>query len=159
MKNSTTLQINSLDALERLLGGDTELEVSMRQGVASAFAVRYLTGVITPEMQKAVTDEVAQRTQAALIETCGKFGAFARRNGIRFDLHPSFIDGIKAETVKAVDARVQELVTGAIKAAVERYESTVEREVNRSVSVRLEAVIERRVKEKFEEALRKIATV
>lgn len=39
---STKLQINSLEAIERLIGGDTELELQLRQSVVEAFAKKHL---------------------------------------------------------------------------------------------------------------------
>lgn len=35
---NVTIQINSLEALERLLGGDTQVEVDLRKSVAVKFA-------------------------------------------------------------------------------------------------------------------------
>ena len=39
---STKIQINSLDALERLIGGDTELEIEVRNSVIQKFAEKHL---------------------------------------------------------------------------------------------------------------------
>jgi hypothetical protein len=39
---SIKLQINSLDALERLIGGDNEVELELRNWVVQAFAKKHL---------------------------------------------------------------------------------------------------------------------
>ena len=41
---STKIQINSLEALERLIGGDTELEIEVRNSIVQEFAKKYLKG-------------------------------------------------------------------------------------------------------------------
>lgn len=43
--NGVTIQINSLEALERLIGGDSELEVGLRGGIVQEFAKRHLKGI------------------------------------------------------------------------------------------------------------------
>ncbi len=50
-----TLQINSLEALERLIGGDSEVEVSIRGSVAQQFTERHLKALANSEpVQKAI---------------------------------------------------------------------------------------------------------
>jgi hypothetical protein len=43
------LQINSLDALNRLIGGDSELELQLRQQVVAEFAKKYLKSIVLDE--------------------------------------------------------------------------------------------------------------
>lgn len=44
-KNSLTIQINSLEALERLIGGDSQVEIDIRNSVVQAFAEKHLKSV------------------------------------------------------------------------------------------------------------------
>lgn len=44
------IQINSLEALERLIGGDSELEFDIRQSVAEAFTKKHLKSLATAEL-------------------------------------------------------------------------------------------------------------
>lgn len=48
-ESGVTLQINSLAALERLLGGDNELTASIRKSVAAAFARNYMMDLVRSE--------------------------------------------------------------------------------------------------------------
>jgi hypothetical protein len=49
------IQINSLAAMERLIGGDSEVEVEIRNSVAQAFSKKYLHDVVaSPAMDKIV---------------------------------------------------------------------------------------------------------
>lgn len=41
------IQINSLEALERLIGGDTELEIELRGAIVQEFTKRHLKGIAT----------------------------------------------------------------------------------------------------------------
>lgn len=66
-ESGVTLQINSLAALERLLGGDNELTASIRKSVAAAFARNYMMDLVRKEfaqkdaeLKKAVADEVTK---------------------------------------------------------------------------------------------------
>ena len=44
---STKIQINSLEALERLIGGDTDVEIEIRNSIVQEFAKKHLKGVIS----------------------------------------------------------------------------------------------------------------
>lgn len=57
------IQINSLDALERLIGGDTELEIELRRAVAVELGKRHLKDAITKDFDK----EVIQSTKKEII--------------------------------------------------------------------------------------------
>lgn len=46
----TKIQINSLEALERLIGGDSELEFEIRNNVAQDFAKKHLKAVALNEV-------------------------------------------------------------------------------------------------------------
>lgn len=66
-ESGVTLQINSLAALERLLGGDNELTTSIRKSVAATFARNYMMDLVRKEfaqkdaeLKKSVADEVAK---------------------------------------------------------------------------------------------------
>jgi len=45
-----TIQINNLEALERLIGGDTEVEIEIRNSIAQAFAKKHLKQLITEQV-------------------------------------------------------------------------------------------------------------
>ena len=57
---ATKIQINSLQALERLIGGDTELEMEVRNSVAQNFSKKYLKGVIDEKIIKLIDKAVAE---------------------------------------------------------------------------------------------------
>lgn len=52
------VQINNLEALERLLGGDTEFEFELRQNVADTFAKKYLKGLVTTQLESGIKQQI-----------------------------------------------------------------------------------------------------
>lgn len=46
------IQINSLEALERLIGGDTELEIDIRESIIYNFASKHLKSIVGEVMNK-----------------------------------------------------------------------------------------------------------
>lgn len=46
MKSNLTLQINSLEALERLIGGDSKVEIEIRNSIVERFTKKYLKGLV-----------------------------------------------------------------------------------------------------------------
>ncbi len=55
---ATKIQINSLDALERLIGGDTELEFEIRRNVVEDFAKKHLRSLVDTELMKATENSI-----------------------------------------------------------------------------------------------------
>ena len=43
--NSVTIQINSLEALERLIGNDAELEINIRNAIVQKFTKKHLKAI------------------------------------------------------------------------------------------------------------------
>ena len=57
------IQINNLEALERLLGNDTELEAEIRKSIAYDFTKKHLKNLVTEDFvkktEKALSSELA----------------------------------------------------------------------------------------------------
>ena len=49
---SIKIQINSLDALERLIGGDNELEIEIRSSVVENFTKKHLNTLVNNDLMK-----------------------------------------------------------------------------------------------------------
>lgn len=56
--SGTKIQINSLQALERLIGGDTELELEMRKSIANEFAGKYLKTLFHDRLIEAAANTI-----------------------------------------------------------------------------------------------------
>ena len=60
--NKTVLQINSLEALERLIGGDSEVETEIRNNIVQNFAKKHLKPLVNEGMIKRVEREIENQT-------------------------------------------------------------------------------------------------
>jgi hypothetical protein len=100
------LQINSLEALERLIGNDTDLELQLRQQVAAEFAKKYLKAIVQDEwFQKWMQSlkEELQKTFANMVkEEIGEvyFSAFGPETVRVNKLGPALQTKIREESVK-----------------------------------------------------------
>ena len=58
---STKIQINSIDALERLIGGDTDVEIEIRNSIVQEFAKKHLKAMVShPLIAAAVQNAMAE---------------------------------------------------------------------------------------------------
>lgn len=65
------IQINSLEALERLIGGDSELEFDIRQSVVEAFTKKHLKNITTVELLGKVQQGLANEIKRELLVEVG----------------------------------------------------------------------------------------
>ncbi len=80
-----TLQINTIQALERLIGGDTALELEIRQNVVEAFAKKHLKGLMSEfyskqsaaviESVKADSEKIIKEVVASYLKSKGDYWA------------------------------------------------------------------------------------
>lgn len=112
LKLSLTLQ-----ALEKLCGGDSQVEVELRQGVAAEFAKRHLKGIINDEvtarvqaLKNLVTKILQQELEARGVTVVNSV------NYPRVQLSEQVKDGIRKQVDDAVTAQVKELVLEALAA-------------------------------------------
>ena len=52
------LQLNSVSAVERLIGGDTTAEVELRQAIAEEFSKRHLKSLVNTEAMQVIKDQI-----------------------------------------------------------------------------------------------------
>jgi len=55
---SVKIQINSVEALERLIGGNTEIEIELRQSVVENFMKKHINAIANSKVSAAVTKDV-----------------------------------------------------------------------------------------------------
>lgn len=147
-------------ALERLLGGDTEVEVKLRQGVVEEFAKRHLVKVLKDEsFAKFLAAEkkvIEARLEAALHEHIGQIktepGGFLGRDKITVYLQREMKDAIEIEAEK----RVAEVVKKTVDEIWARREPQITREVYRLLSEKTDRLTEALVKDLVQQRLDKI---
>jgi len=65
------IQINSVEALERLIGGDTETEIEIRNSVVQQFAKRHLKAVAQEQMTVALKNTMIQEIRDKFLKHNG----------------------------------------------------------------------------------------
>ena len=119
MKNTIKLQLDS-SALERLIGGDSEVEVEIRNSIAQAFAKRHLKGVI----EERYLDELKK-------EICDYFWGF---NSNRYELKP--------EVKQMIANEVKKVIGEEIKKATEEGYSKIVDDLNAEMQLKVNEIVD-----------------
>lgn len=146
------IQINNLEALERLIGNDNEIEFEIRQSVVEAFSKKHLRSLANCEFSKAAENTIQAYLSKELLETV-KLGNWTTE--VR----------LKGEYAKAFDAailrRVEEVIKGIVEKAIDA--SGHKDKLNRLIADRVNYItdqwsiinIERRIDAAVNEKIRK----
>lgn len=91
------IQINNLAALERLIGGDTELEIEIRNNIVQEFTKRHLKGLVETEtIKQAITDTKLMVVNYAKKEVAEQIGEVKRSYGsTTYKLQDDVVEAIK----------------------------------------------------------------
>jgi len=149
-----TIQINSVEALERLLGGDSELEVSLRQSVAVEMASRNLKAVLQDPVYLGILGSLKRDLQSQAEKQIEQEMATITqdRYGSRtFKIKPDILAMIKGE----VSGSLFPVITDTIKTAMESYNipAIVRAEVKKYVDSLIKQELVQAFNEKIAKAL------
>ena len=152
-KTKLTIQINNLEALERLIGGDTEVELDIRNSVVQAFSKKHLKVVaesaVMIELAKSIkltiqdelfTDTSVRKFQTNLILNDSPFKKAilrAAQEGIDAELREAYVEyseQLKSEFRKQYSNMISNF---------NRYLD------NHNVNAKLGDIIDKKLKEKF----------
>lgn len=132
-------------ALERLIGGDTEIEAELRQGIASEFAKRYLkksfVDAVVHEMNK-FRETVADAARAVI---WGEYGASSRGWQNPVKLPDVLVREIRNTVKDAVENEVAVQIVAVMQEACS--EERLTRLVDANVNARVKAEVRKRVDE------------
>lgn len=155
----------NLPALERLLAGDTELEVELRHNIAKQFAKDHLAGVVNDETQKAIAGVKAQFSEVAkqigkLADdeikrqvghyTGGGWSSSAYKANLTEQVAKLVSDVTYEGVKKSIDKHVGDLVdyyetrwrSHICKRVEEKFDQVIENLVNAEIGRRLKAAAE-----------------
>lgn len=156
-RTSTTIQINSLEALERLLGGDTAFEMRVRQAVAVAFAQKHLKPILESKHFKDTLASAEKVICLSAEETIKEEIGQIVQKGKGFDrkyvaeVAPKLQEQLKKQIDTFVAAEIERLVSERISAIDFK---SIEGYIDRLVKGKVGDEVNRRVKERFEKALK-----
>jgi len=152
--NKLTIQINNLEALERLIGGDSEVEVDIRNSVVQKFAEKHLKPLAnTPEVSDTLTrirEDISKQIrdrcekEVATFKTSwgGSITDVKLASPILLELN-SQVRNVVDETVrKAVDEALKLWANDAElkKRIKQRFEYYTKEHINVEIKARLEKV-------------------
>ena len=143
------LQINSLAALERLIGGDSEVEIEIRGSVVQKFAERHLKAVANSDGLKKQLDSLSSalsdKASQQMAEAIGVFKTdFGRTQLVR--LRPDVTDRINVMVQNAVSDMIREEVMKVIS------NTDIPKIVNQCVTHNMKYAVDAAVKAKMAEA-------
>lgn len=155
MTSKLVLQINSLDALERLIGGDADVEVEIRNNIVAKFAEKHLKqlanssqvmGALTKAQQE--LREMVQTQVTAALANVKNSTYYGMKIG---DLRPE----IKALMEEAVRTSVDAVVANAVKADIAKLatQEILERKITREVTAQINERVAVEVKKRIDAML------
>lgn len=155
MSSGIKIQINSLEALERLIGGDTSIEMQIRSSIVQEFTKKHLKSLAT-------TDLINNLGSAVKKEIIDTFFTEIKGSGWSpnyYSLNDRAKDILKKECDWAVDGAFRELIQqeiGAhktreeIKKHLEYQSDYIVNELSKSnLQARLDKMVDAKLKEKL----------
>lgn len=141
------IQINSLAALERLIGGDNQLEFDIRQSVVNAFTKKYLKGI--------ATEEILIRQRRAIL-THIEDEMITRESWGKAKVRPKYKEKFEAEIMSQFEGLIKSTVaeslsnSGLIKELVnENLEKLVKSSVNLIAKSEIKELAKKMIQDKF----------
>lgn len=147
------IQINSLQALERLIGGDTEIEIDIRQSVVEKFSQKHLKTLANDAMMKKMSDAIITDIQSKFFDFV-KEGYNSKLKFKEVEL-ATIKEKIDYEVGLALSKAIQNeagLKTGfdAIRDKIKNVAEWVETELGAEyIEKRLERMVDERIKQKL----------
>ena len=141
-------------ALERLLGGDGELEVTLRKQIVDEFVERYLKEAL----ERKVMADLQTRLQRVCDEVLKAYWTRVQTyTGTTLVLHDSLKQAIQAQAATAIDQQIREALSSAVQERIARWGRDIEGMIRRAVDAQLtekkiNELIDRGVSERLEMA-------
>lgn len=156
---SIKIQINSLAALERLIGGDSDIEIQVRNNIVQEFTKRYLKDLVATEELKRFKNEiinsVREEIKANIHEEIKVPGYTYPRSVIKPEVKKELINSVRADIMSEICDEIKtNLGVDKAKEIIESETQNVLNNLLRKLSKEsLEATINLRVKTKLREIL------
>lgn len=151
MTSKLVLQINSLDALERLIGGDAEVEVELRNNIAAKFAEKHLKQLANSDVVMSALTRTEQALRVLVQDQVTRSIATVKDNGY----YGLKIESVRPEIKTAIDAAVQTSIDSVVHTSVqeaiaklatqELIEKKVTREAATQLNERVTAAVKKRI--------------
>lgn len=146
------IQINSLEALERLIGNDTAMEIELRSRIVQEFAKEHLKAVAKSETitaaVKTAQDEILRLAQIQLNDAVASFSQTYEGGVQNLKLRPFILEAIKQQVASQVEGLIQKAVSASI---VEKLAGdAIKLQVERRMEYYTKSVIDAAVRDKLD---------
>jgi LPS O-antigen subunit length determinant protein (WzzB/FepE family) len=150
-KSYLTLQINSLEALERLIGGDSQVEIDIRNSVVQKFTEKHLKAVVNSDaVQRAMTwikTDVERQISDRLTQEIGTFKSdyYGRISDVK--LRPEINTEIDRRVRDSINTIVSNAIAEAEKKIVDaaEIEKRIRSYVDHNINVRINQEVKARL--------------
>lgn len=152
--NKLTIQINNLQALERLIGGDTEVEIDIRNSVVQAFSEKHLKAIASSDALNSKLNELKRDlTYTYNKEVRTQIGEIKKDywGTVESKINPDLVAALK----KQVDSNISDLVRSLVDAKLEEVYKNVEEKVSKRIDYFTNIYIDKEVRSRIENALKK----
>lgn len=143
---STKIQINSLAALERLIGGESETEIEIRNSIVQEFTRKHLRAIADeklPVYVNALMKEVTQEAHAALgLPVGGQMGLLSSE--VRLKIRETVRQELNTYLAAVADETIQDY---AKKIADSMKEAMTEKAFEYAVNTRVRSMLAQLVKQ------------
>lgn len=153
--STTKIQINSLEALERLIGNDTELEIEVRNSVIQNFTKKHLKDLATLELVSNISKAVQQEIKSQFFEDI-KVGTwhtvttvFKKEilDKIKEDLKSTARQELNSVVLELIEeTKVRETVISKLNQAVDNIDNIL---TSKDLERRLNDMVNKRLKERL----------
>jgi predicted DNA-binding protein len=155
------IQLNSLEALERLIGGDSELEIEVRNNVVQDFAKKHLKGIAATIVGPMFRD-IHERSLKDFAETFrNEYGleTFVEKDGWNKSKTSIRLTKETKETLaqlikNSAATQMREIIAEETNKIVELYLRRIPGEVQKSVDMYIKSEVQRQISIKVAELLK-----
>jgi hypothetical protein len=138
------LELN-LPALERLLGGDTEVELHLRHQIVEEFTRKNIKSLINDETLRKLTEIWKNEAGKMVEEAAGKlFEEKYERGGL---------GTMRYKIEEAIDDAVKNSLERALEEFIEKMRRQLEARIERAVEAAMQSDVSRRVEEEIQRRL------
>lgn len=155
MSQPVKIQINSLEALERLIGGDSALEIEVRNSIVQNFTTKHLKAIAGLPLVQHHLDYVTKATKEAVqAEVRAHVGTIktdwqGRVESVKLN------DAVRDEISLLVKNQVEKLVGEAAQATLKELTAGLQKRIDGHVKSRLDYDIAAEVKKQVSEAFQR----
>ena len=153
---STKIQINSLEALERLIGGDSELEIEVRNNVVQDFANKHLKGlavVYNENHFKNLTNTVYKEMKDKFQEEFGL--KITTEKSPSYYSSPKQVLVLKDETKAQIKALIERETLGEVAIITNKIVSNLLPSIMKTVEEQVNLVVDRMTKDEVKKQVEK----